>query len=152
MRRYETIFIIDPDLLEEARLFLYERLKDLINRHKGMLVKLDDWGSRKLAYEVKKRDRGYYIRLDFCGTGILVDEIERLARINDGFLKYMTILLNNDVDLDVIKQEILDEEKKEESENLDETDTSLETETQDEQSPTLDSETPKSEPNEDEEE
>ena len=106
MRRYETIFIIDPDLSEEGRVPLFERLKDLFIQHNGLLVVVDEWGARKLAYEIKKKARGYYVRLDYCGTGILVNEIERFFRIDDRVLKYMTVLLEKDVDIENVKEEI----------------------------------------------
>ena len=106
MRRYETIFIIDPDLSEEERSPLFERLKDLFPQHNGLLVLVDEWGTRKLAYEIKKKARGYYVRLNYCGTGTLVNEIERFFRIDDRVLKYMTVLLEKDVDIESVKEEI----------------------------------------------
>jgi len=106
MRRYETIFIIDPDLSEEGRAPLFERLKDLFPQHNGLLVVIDEWGAKKLAYEIKKKARGYYVRLDYCGTGLLVNEIERFFRIDDRVLKYMTVLLEKDVDVESVKEEM----------------------------------------------
>jgi len=106
MRRYETIFIIDPDLSEEGRTPLFERLKDLFPQHNGLLVVIDEWGAKKLAYEIKKKARGHYVRLDYCGTGVLVNEIERFFRIDDRVLKYMTVLLEKDVDVESIKEEM----------------------------------------------
>ena len=106
MRRYETIFIIDPDLSEEGRAPLFERLEDLFLQHNGLLVMVDEWGARKLAYEIKKKARGFYVRLDYCGAGILVNEIERFFRIDDRVLKYMTVLIEKDVDVESVKEEI----------------------------------------------
>lgn len=106
MRRYETIFIADNDLSEEDRSPVFEKLKDLIQQHDGLLVMVDEWGSKKLAYEIKKKARGYYVRLDYCGSGILVNEIERFFRIDDRILKYMTVLLDKDVDIEAVKEEI----------------------------------------------
>jgi small subunit ribosomal protein S6 len=106
MRRYETIFIVDNDLSEEDRSPTFEKLKDLILQHSGLLVMVDEWGSKKLAYEIKKKTRGYYVRLDYCGSGILVNEIERFFRIDDRILKYMTVLLDKDVDIEAVKEEI----------------------------------------------
>ena len=54
MRRYETIAILDPDLSEEARAPVFDRLTQLIPEQNGFLVKLDEWGSSKLAYDIKK--------------------------------------------------------------------------------------------------
>lgn len=106
MRRYETIFIADNDLSDEDRSPIFEKLKDLIQQHNGLLVTIDEWGGKKLAYEIKKKARGYYVRLDYCGSGILVNEIERFFRIDDRILKYMTVLLDKDVDIEAVKEEI----------------------------------------------
>ena len=106
MRRYETIFIVDNDLSEEDRSPIFDKLKDLIQQHGGLLVMVDEWGGKKLAYEIKKKARGYYVRLDYCGSGILVNEIERFFRIDDRILKYMTVVLDKDVDIETVKEEI----------------------------------------------
>ena len=105
MRRYETFVIIDPDLSQEQREPFIGRVEELIAQIDGFLVKTDDWGERKLAYDIKKKGRGYYVRFDYCGLAPLVNEIERFFRIDDRALKYMTVLLNGDVDLEKIKEE-----------------------------------------------
>ena len=106
MRRYETITIIDPDLSDEERTGVLERTTDLIPKEGGFLVMLDEWGNRKLAYEIKKKVRGYYVRIDYCGMGTLVDEMERFFRIDDRVLKFMTVLLEKDADIENIKEEM----------------------------------------------
>lgn len=106
MRRYETIFIVDPDLSDEERSPLFEKLKSLFPQMDGLLVMVDEWGTKNLAYEIKKKKRGYYVRLDYCGTGPLVNEIERFFRIDDRVLKYMTVLLEEDVDLESLQAEL----------------------------------------------
>ena len=106
MRRYETIIISDPDLADEDRGQLFERLTGLVSHGDGFLVFLDEWGDKKLAYDVKKKSRGFYVRFDYCGNGEIVSELERYCRINDNILKYMTVLLDKDVDVDAVQEEI----------------------------------------------
>jgi small subunit ribosomal protein S6 len=106
MRRYETTFIIDPDITAEGRLPVFERLKDLVDQFKGELLAVDEWGSRKLAYDIKKKTRGYYVRLDYCGNGDLVNEIERFFRIDDRILKFMSLQLAADVNAATLKAEM----------------------------------------------
>ena len=105
MRRYETFVIIDPDISQEQRAPVIERVNELITQHDGFLVYEDVWGERKLAYEIKKKERGFYVRFDYCGLAPLVNEIERFFRIDDRALKYMTALLDKDVDLEKVKEE-----------------------------------------------
>ncbi len=106
MRRYETTVIVDPDISDDKRNQLSERTKDLIASQGGLFVNADEWGNRKLAYEIKKKPRGYYVCLDFCGTGKVVDEIERNFRIDDKVMKFMTILIDKDVNIDAVKEEM----------------------------------------------
>ena len=106
MRRYETIVIIDPDLSKEAETPILERVNDLIPQFGGTLIETDDWGVRKLAYDIKKKNRGHYVRLDFCGDGALVQEMERFFKIDDKVMKFMTVLLDEDADLDAIQAEM----------------------------------------------
>lgn len=105
MRRYETFVIVDPDLSQDQRSQVIQRVEELITQMDGFLVFTDDWGERKLAYDIKKRTRGYYVRFDYCGLSQLVDEIERFFRIDDRVLKYMTVLLDKAADLEKIKEE-----------------------------------------------
>ena len=105
MRRYETFVIIDPDITQEQREPVLERVRELITQQDGFLVFEDVWGDRKLAYEIKKKARGYYIRFDYCGLAPLVNEIERFFRIDDRALKYMTVVLDKDVDLEKVQEE-----------------------------------------------
>lgn len=106
MRRYETIVILDPDISEDGRTPVYDRIRDTISQGNGFLVLRDEWGSRKLAYAIKKKPRGFYARFDFCGTGAIVDEIERFCRIDERVMKYLTVLIDEAADVDKIKEEI----------------------------------------------
>jgi small subunit ribosomal protein S6 len=105
MRRYETFVIIDPDITQEQREPVLERVRELITQQDGFLVFEDVWGERKLAYDIKKKERGYYVRFDYCGLATLVNEIERFFRIDDRALKYMTVVLDKEIDLEKVKEE-----------------------------------------------
>jgi small subunit ribosomal protein S6 len=145
MRRYETIIIVDTELTEEDRSSLFERVQDIISRHDGFLILFDEWGAKKLAYEIKKKSRGYYTRIDYCGSGILVNEMERFFKITDSFLKYMTILLDKNADLESIKEAIAAEEKEKELAAEAAQTPPAEPEIEDKQADVSDPENPKSE-------
>jgi len=106
MRRYETIVIVNPDVGEEQREPVFDRIRELIPQQNGILVKIDNWGTKKLAYEIKKKVRGFYARIDYCGSGPLVDEIERFFRIDDRVLKFMTVMQAEKVDPESVQEEI----------------------------------------------
>jgi small subunit ribosomal protein S6 len=80
-------------------------MQEILDQQGGTLIEFDDWGVRKLAYEIRKKGRGHYIRLDYCGEGAVVDEIERFYRIDDRILKFMTVLLEADADVDALVAE-----------------------------------------------
>jgi small subunit ribosomal protein S6 len=96
---------MDPDLSQDQRNQVVQRVEELVGQMDGFLVFTEDWGERKLPYDIKKRSRGYYVRFDYCGLSPLVNEIERFFRIDDRALKYMTVLLDKTVDLAKIKEE-----------------------------------------------
>ncbi len=106
MRRYETIVIIDPDLSEEDRTSFLNRVKEIIPQQGGVLIQEDLWGVKKLAYEIKKKPRGYYVRMDYCGLGKAVDEIERFFRIDDRAMKFLTVQLSAEADVEKIQADI----------------------------------------------
>jgi len=106
MRRYETFIILDPDLSVEQRLPVIERVKDILSQMGGFLIRIDEWGSRKLAYTVAKKERGYYVRFDFGGTGQVVNEMERFFRIDERVLKHMSVLLDPSPNIEKIKEEM----------------------------------------------
>jgi small subunit ribosomal protein S6 len=76
---------------------------------------------KRLAYEIQKKYRGYYLRVDYCGDGALVAEMERFFRIDERVIKYMTVLLQKDVDMERINAEIEAARKATGDETADET-------------------------------
>ncbi len=94
MRPYETIFILDPDLEEPQTQSAIEKAKGIVTQNKGEILKVEDWGKRKLAYQVKKKAKGHYILIHFMGSSTLVAELERNFRVMDAVIKFQTIRLD----------------------------------------------------------
>ena len=67
MKHYETIFIINPNLGDEEYGEVLSKFRDLIDKSKGVIVKVDEWGKQKLAYRLKKFDSAVYVLVDYCG-------------------------------------------------------------------------------------
>ncbi|MFP4452225.1 MAG: 30S ribosomal protein S6 [Desulfosalsimonas sp.] len=110
MNRYENITIIDADVGEDEKNALLERIESQISKRNGALIEFDDWGMRKLAYEIRKKRQGQYVRTDFCGNGEIVDAIERMLQHDQRVLRFMTIRLEENADPEAIKASL--EEKK----------------------------------------
>ncbi|MCF8035463.1 MAG: 30S ribosomal protein S6 [Desulfobacteraceae bacterium] len=103
MNRYENITIIDADVGEDDKKALLERIESQITKRNGTLLAFDDWGMRKLAYEIRKKKQGQYVRTDFCGTGEIVDAIEQMLRHDQRVLRFMTIRLEENVDPEALQ-------------------------------------------------
>jgi len=108
LRRYETILITHADLSEDELTGLAERYRAIITDQKGIMVKVERWGKRRLAYLIKKQSRGVYILLDYAGETAVVNELERNLKIHDKILKFMTILKDESVDPAALEKEIAD--------------------------------------------
>jgi small subunit ribosomal protein S6 len=98
VRRYETIFILRPDLGETAQKEAIRRFAGLVGSSGGDLIDTDEWGFRELAYRIKGELRGYYVRLDYAGTGPTMNEVERNLKLSDGVLRYLSVMANDQVD------------------------------------------------------
>lgn len=112
MRKYETVFILDPDVKDQARTDLFDRVKNIITKENGILLDFDAWGNKKLAYEIKKKLRGFYVCITYGGTGSLVKELERNLRLSDDVLKFMTLLLSDDVTVEQLEEEAKENQDK----------------------------------------
>jgi small subunit ribosomal protein S6 len=104
LRRYETIFIANPDLPEEEQNALQEKVRSLLASFNGEIVKMEDWGLKKLGYAIRKSSRGRYFLLDYLTESpALVRELERTLRLNDGVLKFITVKTSAQVTKDQIQ-------------------------------------------------
>lgn len=90
MRKYEGVFIFVPNLEDEARNQLFDRLKSIIEAD-GAVSNVDEWGIRKLAYEINDILEGYYIIVNFESTPDTVNELDRVCKISDGIMRHMII-------------------------------------------------------------
>lgn len=106
MRRYETIFILRPDLGETSQKDTIKRFEGIIANSGGDLIETEEWGFRELAYRIKGERRGFYIRLDYGGNGATMNEIERNLKLSDTVLRYLSVLAGEDVDPAAARAEI----------------------------------------------
>ena len=93
LRKYETIFIVSPQLEEEARNDVIAKIKSLVEEN-GTIDKLDEWGTRKLAYEVADMNEGYYVLIEFSSSPEFPLELERIYKITEGIIKYLLIKID----------------------------------------------------------
>lgn len=93
MRRYETIVILKPSLSEDEIKAVIDRSTGIIEGFKGSIIKLDRWGLKKLAYPIDNEQQGFYLYIQYAGVPEAVSELERICRIDDRAIKYLTVKL-----------------------------------------------------------
>jgi small subunit ribosomal protein S6 len=96
-REYEIIYILRSDVDSDAAEKVASRVSEVITRENGKLLKVENWGRRKLAYEIAKQRRGVYTFVKFLGKGPTVSELERSLRLQDSVIRYQTVLTRSDV-------------------------------------------------------
>ena len=125
MKRYETIYIANPNLEDDSLKEVIAKFSDVIEKKRGSVVKIDDWGKRKLAYEVKRFDKGHYVLVDFLGLPEAVTELERTLKLDDRILKYLTVKIEDDVEPTDVPVKTREKEDEPESQVGDEGDESI---------------------------
>jgi small subunit ribosomal protein S6 len=108
-RDYETIFILRPDTTNGDVGTVNTRLRGIVESLGGKVLKVDNWGKRKLAYEVQKQLKGIYLYWRYLGTSGLVEELERNLRMLDSVIRYYTVKIDVDVTPDARPSEVTDE-------------------------------------------
>ena len=98
MREYETIYILKPDTIADQVGEVNTRVKGIIEDGGGKILKLDNWGKRRLAYEIQKERKGVYLYWQYLGGPEIVAEFERNLRMLDPVIRYMTVRLDENVD------------------------------------------------------
>ena len=98
MRHYETTYILRPNLGEDQFKEIIDRTNAIVTDDGGSIVDIDQWGIKKLAYEIKKESQGYYVYMNYAAHGNTIKELERIFRIDDRLLRYLTIKLADSID------------------------------------------------------
>lgn len=96
---YETVVIVRPDLDDADTLSIFDRFEKVITENGGHMLLRDDWGKRKLAYTIEKQSKGHYVLLNHLSPAELVSELERIIRNEDRVIRFMTVLLDREVDV-----------------------------------------------------
>jgi small subunit ribosomal protein S6 len=112
LRRYETIFILRPDLGESVQREAIRRFESIVRASAGEMIETDEWGFRELAYHIKGERRGFYVRLDYGGNGATMNEIERNLKLSDSVLRYLSVLIDSDIEPATIRTELEDRHRR----------------------------------------
>ncbi len=91
MRKYEIMYIIRPDIEEEAQNSLIERFNNILTDNGAEIEKVDEKGKKRLAYEINDYRDGYYVVINFKGDETAINEFDRLAKFSDDIIRHMAI-------------------------------------------------------------
>ena len=93
MRTYESIFIVHPEVIGDDQTALIDKYKTILSDQGADVLKLENWGTRTLAYQVKKQSKGCFVLVIFDAEPTVIAEFERRMRIDEKVIKFQTIIL-----------------------------------------------------------
>ena len=91
MKKYEVMYIIRPELDEDAKKALVEEINNVFVNKASTVEKVDEWELRDLAYEIKGCTKGYYVVLNVNATPEAIDEFTRVANIKENIIRYIAV-------------------------------------------------------------
>lgn len=94
MNKYETLFVLAPTLNEEELKASIDKFKGVIENGGGVVDNVDEWGKRRLAYEINKINEGYYVLFNFTANPELPKELDRILRISDNIVRHIVVKLD----------------------------------------------------------
>jgi small subunit ribosomal protein S6 len=91
MREFGTTFIVQPEISDEGLAAIRTRLDSILARHGAVRLMCDDLGRKRLAYEIRRFQKGHYLELVYLDNGSVVPEIERALRLDASVLRFLTV-------------------------------------------------------------
>ena len=88
--KYETIFVVDSTLTDEATAAIVEKFKTLVEQN-ATLGEVNEWGKRRLAYPINHKNEGYYVLMTFTSEPSFPKELDRVLRITDGIMRSLIV-------------------------------------------------------------
>lgn len=104
MRFYETLYLLRPDLSEDQYQELLKKYNDRITSLDGIVIHVDEWGKKNLAYPIRKFEEGYYIIVKYCGRPGIVQDLEKEFKLDENILRYLTVKLSDKADPEELKK------------------------------------------------
>jgi len=100
LRKYESVIVVRSDIGQDAMHRLHEKFLELVEKHGGKLVRFEVWGKRRLAFTIRKCTKGVYLYYVYLAGEDFVEELTKNIRINTNVLRYMTLVLDTEVNME----------------------------------------------------
>lgn len=104
MPSYETTLITKASTSEDQVSALKTKVEGIIQAHQGTLGNFEDWGTRRLSFDIQKENRGRYLYFGFVANTETVAELERNFRINENIVRFLSVSLSEEDDLELVKK------------------------------------------------
>ncbi|GBF32493.1 SSU ribosomal protein S6p [Desulfocucumis palustris] len=91
MRKYETVFVIRPEMEDDKYAEVIEKYKALIENNGGEITNIDKWGKRRLAYEIDHMREGFYVVVKFSAEPKTAEELDRVYKISDEIIRHIIV-------------------------------------------------------------
>ena len=98
-RKYELVYLVSPDASDEQVADLHTQVGDIVQRLDGQLEKTDNWGRRRLAYEIGRHKEATYVLETISGSGELLKEIDRRLKVSDLVIRHLIVRVDEDRDV-----------------------------------------------------
>ena len=99
-RKYELLVLLKSDIPSEKFQSILDRIQSVVTEGGGNILLVDNWGKKKLAYEVHKNSKGVYVLFTFLSSGSIIQELERILRLNQDVMKFLTVMLEEKLDIE----------------------------------------------------
>ena len=96
-RQYELVYIVSPEATEQEITDLHTQIEQIVQRYNGTFDKTENWGRRKLAYDIGKHREGTYVVETITGSGELVKEIDRRLRVIDQVIRHLIVRVDEEL-------------------------------------------------------
>lgn len=117
IRQYESTFIIDAHLSTDEIEKIVSKYTDVIEKHQGKIKLIDRWGKRRLAYEISKKQYGYYVYVRFEAEGTVVAALEKDFKLDEMILRYLVLRIPKIVIKDELNKKTLQKSESEDDQN-----------------------------------
>lgn len=91
MNKYELALVVNAKIEDDTRAAVVEKAKEYVTRNGGTITEVEEWGKKKLAYEIKKHKEGNYVVINFEANPERIKELERIYRITDEVIKFIVV-------------------------------------------------------------
>ena len=96
VRQYELVYILPPDTTEEQVTELHQQIEAVVSRMSGQIERMENWGRRRLAYEIAHQKEGVYVLEVINGSGELMKELDRRLRVMDQVMRHMVVRVDEE--------------------------------------------------------